>query len=93
MRAQVDGKLVLAGNARLMQAEKIHFAQLQEAGTVVYVAQGGQFIGAVLISDTVKPEAKAAIASLRKAGIRKTVMSLSGSMGGSRQAKNTLRIP
>jgi len=74
VRAQVDGKLVLAGNARLMQAEKIHFAQLQEAGTVVYVAQGGQFIGAVLISDTVKPEAKAAIASLRKAGIRKTVM-------------------
>ena len=74
VRAQVDGKPVLAGNARLMQAENIHFTQLQEAGTVVYVAQEGQFIGAVLISDTVKPGAKAAIAGLRKAGIRKTVM-------------------
>lgn len=74
VRAQVDGKPVLAGNARLMQAENIRFTQLQEAGTVVYVAQEGQFIGAVLISDTVKPGAKAAIASLRKAGIRKTVM-------------------
>ena len=74
VRAQVEGKLVLAGNARLMQAEKIHFTLLQGAGTVVYVAQQGQFIGAVLISDTVKPEAKTAIASLRKAGIRKTVM-------------------
>ena len=74
VRAQVDGKPVLAGNARLMQAENIRFTQLQEAGTVVYVAQEGQFIGAVLISDTVKPGAKAAIAGLRKAGIRKTVM-------------------
>lgn len=74
VRAQVEGKLVLAGNARLMQAENIHFTLLQGAGTVVYVAQQGQFIGAVLISDTVKPEAKTAIASLRKAGIRKTVM-------------------
>lgn len=74
VRAQVDGNPVLAGNARLMQAENIHFTQLQEAGTVVYVAQEGQFIGAVLISDTVKPGAKAAIAGLRKAGIRKTVM-------------------
>lgn len=74
VHAQVDGKPVLAGNARLMQAENIHFTQLQGAGTVVYVAQQGQFIGAVLISDTVKPEAKTAIASLRKAGIRKTVM-------------------
>ena len=74
VRAQVDGKPVLAGNARLMQAENIRFTQLQEAGTVVYVAQEGQFIGAVLISDTVKPGAKAAIVGLRKAGIRKTVM-------------------
>jgi len=69
----VDGHTVLAGNARLMEAEGIAYQKADGAGTVVYLARDGQFIGWVLISDEVKPTAKAALAGLRGQNVR-TVM-------------------
>ena len=73
VKTLVDGKTVLAGNARLMDAEGIAYTAADGAGTIVYVARQGQFIGSILISDEEKPTAKAAMQSLQAQGVR-TVM-------------------
>ena len=73
VKTLVDGKTVLAGNARLMDAEGIAYTAAAGAGTLVYVAREGQFIGLILISDEEKPTAKAAMQGLQAQGVR-TVM-------------------
>ena len=73
MAARVDGRRVLAGNAKLMQAEGIAFVPDDGVGTVVYVARDGAFLGSILIADEVKPHAADAVAALRGQGVR-TVM-------------------
>ena len=73
VKTLVDGKTVLAGNARLMDAEGIAYNAAAGAGTLVYVAREGQFIGSILISDEEKPTAKAAMQGLQAQGVR-TVM-------------------
>ncbi len=72
--ACIDGKTVLAGNGKLMAREGISFTPPSEAGTVVHIARDGVYLGYVLIEDEVKEDAAAAIASLKEAHIRKTVM-------------------
>lgn len=74
VRVTLDEKTVLAGNARLMERESIAFEPLDEAGTVIYVAEDGQYRGALLIEDEIKEDAAAAVRSLKNAGVRKTVM-------------------
>lgn len=74
IRIQVDGQWVLAGNDRLMQRENIAFEPCEIVGTIVHIAREGNYLGHIIISDEVKPEAAAAIASLKAQGIRKTVM-------------------
>lgn len=71
---QVDGRHLAVGNEKLMKEQGISFDKLREAGTVVYVAEDGIYRGAILIADEVKPDAKAAIAGLKKAGVGETVM-------------------
>ena len=73
VKTLVDGHTVLAGNARLMESEKIPYTTAEGAGTVVYVARDGSFLGSVLISDEEKPTAKAAMQGLQAQGVR-TVM-------------------
>ena len=73
VKALVDGQTVLAGSARLMEQNGIAFAPESGAGTVVYVARDGAYLGAVLISDEVKPTSGQAIAALKAQGVR-TVM-------------------
>ena len=73
VKTLVDGKTVLAGNARLMDAEGIAYTAAAGAGTLVYVARQGQFIGSILISDEEKPTAKASMQGLQAQGVR-TVM-------------------
>ncbi|HML68728.1 MAG TPA: heavy metal translocating P-type ATPase [Clostridia bacterium] len=73
--AQVDGKTVAAGNAKLMRRLGIAFTEpVDVIGTVVYVAQDGVYRGSILIADEVKEDAKRAIAELKEAGIRQTIM-------------------
>ncbi len=74
VRAKVEGHVVLAGNARLMQSEGLEAPAPDGVGTVVYVAEDGAYLGYLLISDVDKPEAAAAIAALRSSGIRSAVM-------------------
>ena len=70
---QVDGALVLAGNAKLMQARSIDFVPNDGVGTVVYVAREGAFCGSILIADELKENAARAVEALRRQGVR-TVM-------------------
>ena len=65
---------VLAGNAELLKQRGISVNESKHTGTVVYIAKGGKYKGSIVISDTVKPEAKEAITMLKKAGIKKAVM-------------------
>ncbi len=74
VRVQVDGKEVLLGNEKLMQKEQISYVPYDSIGTVVYVAQEGQFLGAVVISDTIKEGAKQALSDMKKIGVKKSVM-------------------
>ena len=73
VRTMVDGHVVLAGNARMMDDSKIIYTKNTGTGTVVYVARDGQFLGSVLIADEVKEHSKQAIAALKAQGVR-TIM-------------------
>jgi Zn2+/Cd2+-exporting ATPase len=74
IRAQVQGREVLAGNDRLLHREHIEHDTCNVEGTVVHVAIDKKYAGYILISDRIKEDATRAIAELKKMGIRETVM-------------------
>lgn len=78
--AKVDGISVAAGNGKLMQKLGIGYKDCHHVGTIVHVAIDGKYAGHILISDMIKPNAKAAIEGLYRAGVKKTVM-LTGDAG------------
>ena len=72
--ATVDGHTVAAGNGRLMDELGVKWQECRSVGTIVHMAVDGAYAGHIVISDVVKPGAREAIAALRRAGVRKTVM-------------------
>ena len=74
IKAKIDGRVVYAGNAKLMEEKGVEYEPCTGPGTVVYLAAEKEFLGIIVISDTVKPEAKRAIAQLKQSGVKKTVM-------------------
>ena len=74
LTAKVDGKVVAAGNAKLMKKLGIEYHECSHVGTIVHVAIDGRYAGHILISDVIKEHAAEAIAALKKSGIEKTVM-------------------
>ena len=84
--AQMPEGKVLCGNRKLMDKFGVTIGELHEAtyGSEVFMAVNGKFAGYMLISDTIKPDAKNAIASLKKLGLH-TVM-LTGDSEDSAQA-------
>jgi Cd2+/Zn2+-exporting ATPase len=74
IEASIEGKKVLLGNEKLMKKEKISFTKSDEAGTVVYLAVDGRFEGYIVISDQVKGDSKITVSTLKKSGVKKTVM-------------------
>ncbi len=73
VKTVVDGKTVLAGNAKLLQNAGIS-CQAEAGETVVYVAVDNRYAGSILIADEIKEDAKDGIAALKKAGIKHTCM-------------------
>ena len=65
---------ILAGNARLMRSFGIEFDEGDCAGTVVYVAQNGKYLGRIVISDKLKADSASAIKSLKKLGLRTAML-------------------
>ena len=74
VRAMVDDKTVLLGNKKLLDEYGVVFEAENAAGTILYVAENGVYKGFVLIADEIKADASSAIAALKKAGIKETVM-------------------
>ena len=72
--AKVDGKLVAAGNDKLMKRLGITPIACHSAGTIIHIAIDGKYMGHILISDVEKPTSKEAIRALKSAGIEKIVM-------------------
>ena len=72
--SMVDGHEVAAGNNRLMTSLDIPFHDCHSIGTIVHVAIDGEYAGHIVISDELKEHSKEAIAGLKEAGIRRTVM-------------------
>ncbi len=72
--ALVDGRPVAAGNEKLMEQLGISPERCEEPGTLVHVSIDGSYAGAILIADELKPTAEAAMADLRAAGVKNTVM-------------------
>lgn len=70
----IDGKIVFAGNAKLMEKEHISYTPAATVGTVVYLACDGKYAGCIVIEDEIKSDSPAAIKALKSVGVRKSVM-------------------
>ena len=92
IEAQIDGRTVYAGNAKLMELKQIPFEPVHAVGTIVYVAVEQQYAGYLLITDEVKEDAKEAIAKLKHLGIKKTVMLTGDRKSVAEQVANELGI-
>ncbi|HHV63145.1 MAG TPA: cadmium-translocating P-type ATPase [Firmicutes bacterium] len=90
IKARVDGKVVVAGNDRLMHRENIPHDSCDVEGTVVYVAMDGVFAGYIIISDEIKPDAARAVEGLRRLGVRRIIMLTGDDEGVARMVASRL---
>lgn len=78
VKAVIDGEAVLVGNEKLMKREQVIVSPKRQqevlAGTLVHVAKDGRYLGAVVIADEIKPDAKEAVAGMKAMGIKQIVM-------------------
>lgn len=72
--AKVDGTEVAVGNTKLMQRQGVSYADCHSVGTIIHIAVDGSYAGHIVISDVEKPNAKASIAALKRAGVSRTIM-------------------
>ncbi|MDD2242097.1 MAG: heavy metal translocating P-type ATPase [Bacteroidales bacterium] len=74
IRARVNGDIVCVGNTKMMDAVGAKWEPCEKNGTIIHVAVNGEYVGHIVISDTIKEDSKDAIAALRTEGVEKTVM-------------------
>ncbi len=70
----INGRKVSVGNVKYMKLLNISYIEPKNIGTEVHVAVDGSYAGHLLISDIIKPSAKAAIAGLKAAGVKQVIM-------------------
>ncbi len=90
--ARVDGVEVVAGNDKLMSRLGIPCISCHSVGTIIHLALNGSYAGHIVISDVVKPQSREAIAALKAAGVRKTVMLTGDAQRVADQVAETLGI-
>ena len=90
--AVIDGKSVLAGNAKLMEKENIRYTDSSSIGTVIYLACDRKYLGCIVIEDELKPDAQKAVDLLKDEGIRKTVMLTGDSDAVGKKVANRLGL-
>lgn len=71
---KINGSEILAGNMRLMDEFNIKCEKCDKAGTVIYVASDGKYIGCIVISDKIKKDSASALENLRKMGVDNIIM-------------------
>ncbi len=74
IKAEIDGKIILVGNDRLLHRENIEHADCEIAATVAYIVIDNLYSGYIIISDRIKEDSAKALRELKKLGIQKTVM-------------------
>ena len=74
VRVSIDEQSVCVGNDKLMDEIGVKWHPCHKVGTTVHVARGEDYLGHLVISDEVKPDAGQAIAALKAQGVHKTVM-------------------
>ncbi len=74
LRAVIDGKTFFVGNGALMDKVSAGWHDCHLAGTVIHIAENGEYLGHIVINDEIKPDSKAAVAGLKELGIKNTVM-------------------
>ena len=74
IKAIVDGRTIYAGNCALMEQAGAQWKSCENQGTIIHVADSGEYMGHIVIADEIKPQSKAAISALKNLGARKTVM-------------------
>lgn len=77
LKANINGKLTLAGNAKLMEMHNMPYNKNVAEGTIVHISQGNTYLGHIEISDIIKPDSMEGIQNIKKSGVKKTIM-LSG---------------
>ncbi len=92
IRVKIDGNSVLIGNEKLMRDSHIAYEPCDQPGTAVYVACDGNFAGTIVISDTIKDGAVEALKSMKRAGVRKSVMLTGDRQEAAQQVAQTLGI-
>ena len=90
--AKVDGVEVAAGNDKLMKHLGIPHIDCHQTGTIIHMAVNGAYAGHIVISDIVKPHSKAAISSLKAAGVERTVMLTGDAKKVAEQVASSLNI-
>ncbi|WP_459128347.1 heavy metal translocating P-type ATPase [Latilactobacillus curvatus] len=89
---QLNGQLLQAGKASWLQASGIATLTPSEVGTSVHVAYNNRYLGYIVIADTVKPDAQTAVAQLKHAGIRQTIMLTGDNQAVAQQVSDDLGI-
>ena len=89
---EIDGKQVAAGNSRLMRSLGVEPVECHSPGTIVHMAMDGSYAGHIVISDMVKPDAADAVAALKQAGVRTTVMLTGDGPSAAEQVAGSLGI-
>ena len=74
LQAEIDGERYFVGNARLMEEASADYHDCHLPGTVIHIAHGSEYLGHIVINDTLKPDAVEAIAALKSLGLRRTVL-------------------
>ena len=74
LTATVDGMKIAIGNDKLMEKLGVDCIPCHCVGTILHIAIDGKYAGHIVISDIEKPDARAAIAALKRTGVQKTVM-------------------
>ena len=92
VKASVEGREVAAGNRKLMDSMNLQVPLAEEAGTTVYVAVDGDYVGYIVIADVVKEQSAGAITALKAAGVRKTVMLTGDNRAAAKKAAALLAI-
>ena len=72
--AEVDGAQVAVGNEKLMNRLGVAFLRCHHAGTILHMAVNGEYAGHIVVSDELKQTSRAAMAALKRAGVKRTVM-------------------
>ena len=92
VKALVEGRQVAVGNRKLMETIGLQVPFVEEAGTTVYVAVDGVYTGYMVIADVVKEQSAKAVAALKSAGIKKTVMLTGDNHAAAMKAASALFI-